>query len=306
MAIASGARHSAYYIEEEEYGVTPENPAWTQIRLRPGMSLGLTKEAFESEEINDTRQVSDLRHGTRQAQGEIPVELSPLSFDDFLAAVLCGTWDTDTDTLKVGQQRRSYTIERHFADIGQYLRYKGVEINSMNLTVTPSGIVQAGFSVLGQGMDNPDTQPLAGATYLPRATTSPYDGFGGSLTEGGTPVAVVSEIALTIENGMQPVFVIGSRDSLRPSIDKLRVTGTVTAYFENAVLYEKFLNETETSLSFTLGTGTAGQGLRFTIPRLKYSGGQPDSVAGPIPLAMGFTGTYDPVEETTIIIERNV
>lgn len=304
MAIASGARHNASYVEETLYGVAPPEPEFTPLRLRGGMSLGLTKESFQSEERDSTRQVKDLRHGTQQVAGGIPVELSHESFDDFIEAALCGEWDGDE--LMVGNIRRSFMVQSHFADINQYLRYTGVEINGFSFTVNPSGIVQGDFTVIGQGMETPSATPIAGATYKPVVTSSPYDGFGGSILESGAPISVVTEIQLTLENGMSPNFVIGSNKSLQPSIDQFTLTGTLTAFFENAALYNKFLQEAETTLSFTLSDGISGQGMRFLLPRVKFSGGQPDVGTGSVTMPLTFTALYDAVNASTLVVTRGV
>ena len=49
-----------------------------------------------------------------------------------------------------------------------------------------------------------------------------------------------------------------------------RVTGTVTAYFEDATLLNKFINETESSIQFTLDGSTD---YTFDFPKVKYAGG---------------------------------
>ncbi len=310
--MADGSRHSMAYIKESTYGVTPASPTLKPIRGGK-TTLGLSKDSIQSEELRDDRQIADMRHGNQQVGGSIPVELSYGSFDDFLEAILCSTWQTDTpvagtDQLKAGVERSSFTIERYFADIGSvnkpYHRYRGVEFNSMEIKVAPNAIVTAGFDVLGKGYST-DTTALSGSSYDPETTTSPFDSFSGTINENGSAIAVITEINLKLENGLKPRFVVGSNETILPQIANSNVTGQLTAYFEDSTLIDKYINETESDIDFTL-VDPAGNEYKFILPRIKYSDGKPD-VNGPdsILLTMPFQALFDETEQTNIIIERN-
>lgn len=310
--MANGSRHSMRYVPEVAYGTTPATPALKPIR-HTGTTLGLSKEALQSEEIRDDRQIADFRHGAYQTAGDINVELSYGSFDDLLQAVLCGTWVVDTpsagiDQLKAGTVRRSFTIERYFGDMlaaqKPYHRFTGVEFNTLSLQITANAMVTATFGVVGQNFSTGQTA-LAGSTYPAATTTSPLDSFTGALNEAGSLIAVITEIQLNIENGLEARYVVGSKASIRPSIGRSNVSGTITAYFEDSVLLDKFINETESNIEFTLPDG-AGNELKVKLPRVKYNGGQPDVQGeGPITLSMPFQALLDATTGTNIIIERN-
>ena len=212
-----------------------------------------------------------------------------------------------SDVLKAGVVRRSFTVERFFGDIltvdKPYHRFTGVEFNNLSLSITANAMVTGTFGVLGQNMAT-DTVALSGATYLDPTTTSPLDSFTGTLNEAGTPIAVITEIQLNIENALEARFVVGSKQSIRPSIGRSNCSGTVTAYFENSALLDKFINETESNIVFELPDG-AGNKYVITLPRIKYNGGQPDvDGEGPITLSMPFQALLDSATGTNIIIER--
>lgn len=309
--MADGSRHSLAYIEEVTRGTTPATPVFKAVR-HTGTTLALSKNTMQSEEIRNDRQISDFRHGAFQVGGDISLELSYGSFDDLLEAVLCGTWDVDapiagTDQLKVGTTRRYFSIERLFEDIltadKPYHRFTACEFSSLSLSISADTMITGSLSVVGSGMAT-DTVIITGATYGAATTTSPLDSFTGSLNEGGSAIAVITEISLTLENSLDPRFVVGSNESIQPSIGRSNVSGTITAFFENSDLLDKFINETESNIDFTL-PDAAGNEYKFILPRIKYNGGQPDvSGEGPITLAMPFQALLDDTEETNFIIER--
>jgi len=198
-------------------------------------------------------------------------------------------------------------VERYFGDIltadKPFHRFTGVEFNTLQLQINANAMITGTIGVVGKDMVT-DTAIITGATYNPATTTSPLDSFTGTLNENGTPIAVITEIQLNLDNGLDPRFVVGSKTTLRPSIGRSNVSGQITAYFENSLLLEKFINETESDIEFNLPDG-AGNNLKFILPRIKYNGGQPDVQGeGPITLSMPFQALLDSTTNPNIIIER--
>lgn len=214
---------------------------------------------------------------------------------------------TANEVIKAGTTRHSYTFMRHFADLpggsNPYYIYTGVEVNNLQLQVSANAMITGTLTVVGKGQETASSEP-SGTTYNPASTTSPLDSFSGELKENGSTIAVITEIQLNLENGLEPRFVVGSKDSINPSSGRSNCSGTITAYFEDSTLVDKFLNETESSIEFSL-PDNAGNQLKVTLPRIKYTGGQPDvSGEGPITLSMPFQALLDMDEETNIILER--
>lgn len=308
--MADGSRHSMRLVLETAYGVTPATPTLTPIR-HTQTTLALSKDSLQSEEIRDDRQIADFRHGARQIGGDIQFELSFGSFDSILEALTLGTWEADTPAvgtkqLKAGVTRRSFTVERQFGDIQSadkpFYVYTGVEFNQLQLQINANAMITGTFSVIGKDLATSAAE-ITGAVISPVTTTSPLDSFTGALLEGGTAIAVITEIQLNLENGLEARFVVGSKTTIRPSIARSNVTGQVTAYFENSSLVDKFINETTSSIKVNL-PDAAGNNLSITLPRIKYTGGSPDvGGEGPVTLTMPFQAILDPVTGTNIIFE---
>lgn len=301
MTIATGSRHTLHFVAESTWGTTPATPTWTPCPIT-GVSLGMTKDALESGKLRADRQVEDLRHGNRQIAGDINGEFEYGSFDALLEAMAMGTWTANV--LLAGLTRRSFTFERFFdLTTNEYHRYTGCEVNSLSLSVAPNAMVETTFGIIGRDMTTGTTQ-VAGSTYSAALANSPYDSFTGTISEGGSPIADVTAIELNWENGMELANVIGSPLTLRPSDGKSRLTGTLTAFFQNRTLYDKFLNETSSSLEFTL-TDPDSQSITFELPNIKYTGGNPDvSGEGQVTIALEFTALYSAGDSSQVIITR--
>jgi hypothetical protein len=301
MTVATGSRHDMSYILEAAFGVTPATTPELKPIRHTGTTLGLSKDAVESEELRQDRQVSNFRHGNRSVGGDINFELSYGSFDDLLEATLCGTWAADV--LLAGVTRRSYSIERYHADITKYLRSTGCNFNSMSLSVAPNSMITGSFNVIGKDLTVAGAI-LTGATYAAETTTQPFDSFTGSITEAGSTIATITSLDLTLDNGVAALPVVGSDSTIEPSIGKSTVTGTLTAYFTDSTLVEKFIAETASSIVLVL-TDLAGNSYTVTLPNIKYNTGNPE-VSGPgaVTVAFDFIALYDASTTAQIKIER--
>jgi hypothetical protein len=87
MAAAVGTAKVIAYKEETSWGVLAGAAAGKQLRRVTG-DFNLAKETYESNEIRSDRQRSDMRHGTRSAEGSLNGELSPNSYSDFMQAIV--------------------------------------------------------------------------------------------------------------------------------------------------------------------------------------------------------------------------
>lgn len=301
MAIASGSRHRLAAIAEVTYGTTPTTPAFTSLRHN-SCNIGLSKDAVESEEIRGDRQITCFRHGNKSVGGDIEGELVYGEYDSLIEAALCGTWSTDV--LKAGTTRRSFTVERTFQDITQFMRYTGCEVNTMSISIAPNSMIGVSFGFIGKDQSIAQTA-IASSTYSTLTDTCQFDSFTATINEGGSPIALVTEMEVTLENGIEPQFVVGSSTTLRPSIGRCNVTGSITVYLEDQAMLTKFQNETESSLDITM-TDPDGNTFQIEIPKLKYNSGQPDvSGEGSVTVSMDFQAIYDSVDASNIVITRN-
>jgi hypothetical protein len=284
----------------------PATPALQQVRHNT-TSIGVAKNILQSEELRSDRQLAGVRYGTRQAGGDIVMETTHGgAVHTLLEALLCGTWTANV--LKAGVTRRSFSVVRNFGDLGAgnkaWHAFSGIEFGTLKLAMTTEGMVMMTASAMGKGNPTMGEVSPVGATFPAVTTGLGFDSFSGAILEGGASIAVVTELELTLENGLEPRFVIGSRDTLRPSIGRSLATGQITCHFESATMLDKFIGETNSSLDFTIGDGT--NTLQFSLPNIKYTGGQPDvGGEGPIMLVMPFTAEYSVGSLSQIVVTRS-
>lgn len=303
--MAEGSRYASYFFPEVTSGVTPANPALKVFRAtKSGLDINIA--ALQSAEIRNDAEVADFRLGTRSVAGTASAELSYGTFDDLIAAALRGAWVGAA--VKGGVARKSFTFVDFNEDIPDlpYTVYRGCEVNTMTLNVSAAGMTTIEFGLVGRTMEQLAVLP-AGWTIAARTTTSPMDGFSGSLSSNGESLDVITEMSVTIENGIEPRFVVGSKFSIKPGAKSRNVTGSLTAYFENNALRLAYLNELEQSIVLTISDGAAGNTYEMTFPRVKITEApHPVDGEGDIMQNLNYRALLDNVTASSIKIERKV
>lgn len=303
--MAEGSRYASYFVQEPSSGVSPATAALKVFRAtKSGLDISIT--ALQSEEIRNDAEIADFRLGTRHVEGTATAELSYGTFDDLIAAALRGKWVGDT--LVAGIERPSFTFVDYNADINDlpYTIYRGCEVNTLNLKVSAAAMTTIEFGIIGRTMEQLVSLP-AGWTVGNRTTTSPMDGFSGQLTANGSVNNVVTELAIDINNGIEPRFVVGSKYSIRPGAKRRNVTGTLTAYFEDNTLRLAYLNELPQAIVLGISDGATGNTYEFTIPRVKLTEApRPIDGEGDIMQNISFRGLLDPTAATSIKVVRKV
>ena len=299
MKIANASRHSMAYVPEVTPGVTPANPEMVMLR-HTSCNLGLSRDSFTSNELRHDRQISDVRTGTDRVSGDIGIELSFGEFDPLLEGCLAGTWANNI--LDCGVEERSFTIERRFTDIDQYVVYRGCFLNQLSLSLQPNAMLTGSFSIVGLSGETVSTSLDADPTAA--QTGRQFDTYTGELLEGGTAIATVTGIDLTLDNGIEPQFVLFQRSAPFVSWGRASVTGTMTAFFEDTSLIQKFVDETPTRLELTMQSPDSDK-YTIILPNVRYTGADlPVDSEGPVSISMPYQAVLDTTMGTNMRIIR--
>lgn len=301
MAFAQGSRSQLAYVEETTFGVTPTTPATILVPFS-SHTLNLTKQRLQGNDILADRIPRIDRHGNRNAAGDLVCDLRDTDYDPFIESVFFSAFPT-SGVMTVGTTLKSFTIEDMQLDINQYRVFTGMAVNSMNMSIAPNQMVTTTFNFVGADMSISGTS--IDATPTAASGGEPYDSYSGSINEGGSAIAIVTSLDVTITNSLAPTFVVGSASTPQLEFGRCEVEGTLTAYFENATLMNKFLNETVSTLDFTLDDPVTGSTLKFEMNEVKYLGADLP-VADPQSriLTMPFVALYDATDTSNIKVTR--
>ena len=301
MAFAQGSRSSLSYIVESTFGTTPAGD-FTNLPFSTH-SLNLTKDRVSGTDIQADRMPRVDRHGNRQVGGDIAVDLRKGDYDPFLEAAMLGTWSTDV--LKVGTTPKFFSLEDYAADIDQARVFTGMTVSTMGISLAPNQMVTTTFGMVGKNMTIGQTEK----TQTAPSTNAPFDAYSGDIAIGNvassSAVAIVTALDFSISNSYAPTFVIG--DDSAPSLEygQAVVEGTLSAYFEDASLITRFIDEVESELEVSVDDPTGANPYTFLFPRIKINGaevgvsGQESRV-----ITLPFVALYDTTETSNLVITR--
>ena len=301
MAFAQGSRSSLSYIVESAFGTTPAGN-FTNLPFT-SQSLNLTKDRVAGNDIQQDRMPRVDRHGNRQVAGDIVVDLRDADYDVFLESAMLNTWATNV--LKVGTTPKFFSIEDYAADIDQARLFSGCAVSSMAISLAPNQMVATTFGMVGKDMTMSSTQKTQNAA----SGAAPFDAYSGDIAIGNvassSAVAIVTGLDFTLTNSFAPTFVIG--DASAPSLEygQAVIEGSLTAYFEDLALINRFLNEVESELEVSVNDPTGANAYTFLFPRIKINSADV-GVDGPTSrmISMSFVSLYDVTETTNLKITR--
>lgn len=175
---------------------------------------------------------------------------------------------TRNKRLEIGSTKRSYTIERHYSDIDKYRCMSGVVLRSLQASFSPRQEAVLTFGAIGK--DQPPAAVTLGAPSDP-TSNKPIAGIDVSaITVDGASIAKVTSIELNIDRGGKGLEALGSKTPIAVALGRVNVTANLSLYYEDDTFTDKFLNETEFKVAWSI-TDLAGNTYHFTMDRLKAS-----------------------------------
>lgn len=306
MAFSQGSRSGLSYIKEVTFGVTPAG----NFKALPFSTnaIGLTKDRVEGTDIRPDRMTRVDRHGNKNTGGDVSSDLRDGDFDEILAGAMFSTWDTTPtgpDILKTGVTFQSFSIEDAAQDIGQYQLFTGQAVSTLAISIAPNQMVKATIGFVGSDM----SLGTSGKTVDAGSGAAPFDSYSGEIklgnVGGSTAVATVTSVDFTLDNGLNPTFVVGSDSTPQLEYGRAKVEGTMVVYFENADIMDRFINETESELIVSVNDPTGANEYTFGFPRIKInSADAPVSGEQSRMVTCAFVALYDDTTDTNFYIER--
>ena len=264
-----------------------------------GESLNFNISNTQSAQIRADRNVNELVRTDASSSGDLNFELSYGTLDDLLEGLLCSSWDTSV--LKNGAVAKSFSIEKNFGAgvTNPFHLFKGMTPSSMGLSVSAGDMVTGNMSFLGKTMATAASKQNSSA--IAAATTSSVMNAVNNvavLTEGTTNMLGASSdkvmsLDISIENNLRVRNSIGTLGATSIGMGQFVVTGSMSVYFASGGVFNKFLDNTDSSLSFQVSDGT--NSYTFLLPKIEYTGGQvvAGSTNSDVMAEMEFQAKYD-------------
>lgn len=303
MSNATNARSSLAIIKEATLGTTPATPQFTAQRFASS-SFGLTRQELLDNSKSDRRDYLYTVSANNSIAGSVGSPFAHENFDTLLESAMFGEWSTNV--LKNGDTTVSMTIEEGQPDINVYKVYRGCIANGFTLNSPTEGLTTIDFPMLGLS-ETIATASESAAAYTAQPLRTPFTHCAGTITEGGAPIAYVSSVSLTLSQNLEASWRWGNCSAEDIIENRVDVTGTLVVYMRDTVLIDKFKNNTETSIEFTLNDRMdPANTLTFTVPRVKYlSADAPIDDSTQRLVTLNFRGIYDATEECSLKITRS-
>lgn len=171
-----------------------------------------------------------------------------------------------------GHTNRSFSVEHWFSDVPASEVYSGCQPTKIDISLPPTGLATISIPVMGQNVT------AAAGQYFTSPTAATVTGLtasvNGSILVGGVAVAALTGLTLNIESNRSGDPVVGSNVIPTRFPGRILVSGQATAYFEDTVLRDAFLNETEIEIMVVLTSDETATSnfIAFVLSRCKLGG----------------------------------
>ena len=209
--------------------------------------------------------------------------------------------------LKNGTTFTSFTLEKQFADITEFLSYPGMVAGQLQLNIPSNEAVTGVVSFQGK------TEVGAGATVGTGLDPAPTNDEFNSIDnikdvrfDGAVSTLDLTEITLSLQNNLRPRPAIGNVGPVGMGLGRINVSGTLKAYFESRTEMELYRGFTAVSGLSWRTEDIAGNAYVFDLGKLKITDGQ--QVAGgndqDVIAELSFEAYRDTASTFTVAINR--
>ena len=180
-------------------------------------------------------------------------------------------------TIANGLLDTSFSIEKQFNDVTKHLIYRGMSINTASFTVEAESIVSTNWTFIGKNGetlgDSDNVLEGTGNTAHKEATTNEIISAGTQdclLIIDGKEEGFVKSVSSEINNNLRGKTVVCVVGNAEIGQGRFMFTGSLSMYFEDFTIYQKYIDNETASLVFTIGNTSTGLYV-FNLPRIKFT-----------------------------------
>ncbi len=202
-----------------------------------------------------------------------------------------------------GTTLATFNFERTYEDLAsEIVLFTGIGIEGLSLAVPAEGIITGSLDLVGKAEDS--LAVSGGSGYTAITTTEPMQGAEvRGLLENQTAQSFLN-FTLALKNNLRlqrsaPSGLTGL------GTGQSDASGTLQVYFSSKTLYDKWLDETASSLALAL-RDAAGNGYVLDFPAVKFTAGKRDLTGpnGDVIADLGWTAYEDSGESAQMTITR--
>lgn len=212
--------------------------------------------------------------------------------------------------LSNGTTQRSFTVEKGFTDAAQYFAYRGMNLSKLSMNFASGAVVGGSFEFLGKDCMAPTGATQLSSTVLPSKTGDVMNAVAGvgNVLENGSAITgtYIKSLKFDLDNKLRGQTAIGVFGNAAVVPGTLEVKGEIEVYLANGTMYTKFINNTATSVEFTMKDMTTGFAYALKFPKVKFNDAkvQAGGLDQDVMLTMPFTALMDTTTNKTFIIDR--
>lgn len=173
---------------------------------------------------------------------------------------------------------RAFTMEYALTDINQFLAYRGLQVNMMEMDFQVGAITTGSFGFIGRNHDG-----MVAATTLPGSpvasqTLEVMNGVSdvGVLMENGVNVlgvgSFIKSVKISISNGLRAQKALGVFGTVGVGTGELEVTGTIEMFVQDATHYNRWFTGANSSIAFGFADA-AGNGYLIEMEKINFTDG---------------------------------
>ena len=198
------------------------------------------------------------------------VNTSALVAEGPIAAVTVAAIGKTTFVPSSGHTDQSYTVEEFYADIAQSEVYTGMKLNSMAVQLPATGLTTIDFGFAGKDLTQSGTSQYFTAPTA-QGSNGIFAAVNGVMLVDGAPVALVTSADFSVERATENATTVGSNSVAEIFTGRIRVTGNMSVYFQDAAFRTYFDAETPVSVVLTLTSDSSATSnfVTFTLPKVK-------------------------------------
>ena len=303
MAQAIGVYSQLGFVRETVLGTTPSSP---DVKTLPFNSCTVSAEQnmTSPQTLTGRRDPVEPILGNINVGGEIVVPLDVNAIGWILAMAFGNPTTTTVSTgvyqhvFKPGNTQPSVSLERKLSN-GDYYVDRGCKVSSLGFNFGGDGELVTNVGILGCSEIVDDSPLDASPTAI---TLDRVNNFQAALKEGGSNIAIATELGLNINFGLDEngYAIGGGGQRSRINEGLIEVSGSLTAFYDDDTLIAKAIAATETSLQVKLTKGS--NSLTIDIPELLFARKSPsiENATG-VMQSLNYNGYYKDNSDGTAI-----